>query len=265
MKKFIKSNWFKISILLILIISISAAFLLYSQKSSLKNVKVTSTFAKDGNIFIEYENGKEKQVTFSGLDDQPSLSSDLKQIVFLRNIPGKVYTKDLLSENPNSLNLPGLVGNDENGDFLILKQIFLLDINNLSEKKIFESGIIKDKYIKNGNDFTSTSNIVSGLNNPIFSVDNNKIYFSSVAWATSRAIFSLDINTGQLSYITDGNTLNIITDNKYPNDILVLKHKYYKDTYGSYDHYFVVDPDGKEIKDVGDYDKTPEEIMSNLK
>lgn len=253
-------------IITVLLLTVLCGILLVNYRKPAEEIsKITSTFSKNGNIFISYENGKEKQVTFSGLDDQPSLSSNLKKIVFLRNIPGKVYTKNLVSDNLNNLNLPGLVDNDENGDYLVFKQIILLDINDLSEKNIFESGIIKDKYIKNGNPFTNIFDVISFINNPLFSEDGSKIYFSSVAWATSRAIFSIDINTEQLSYITDGNSLDIITEGKYIGNILVNKHKYFKDTYGSYDHYFVIDRDGNEIKDVGDWDKTPEEIIFNLK
>lgn len=265
MKKFIKENWFKIGVLLILVIALCGIFFANHKKPAEEISKITNTHVKNGNIFIDYENGKEKQVTFSGLDDQPSLSSDLKKIVFLRNIPGKVYANNLTGNNLNNIKLPGITGNDENGDYLILEQIVLLNISDLSEKTIFKSGIIKDKYIQNGNDFTNIFDVISGLNSPLFSADNNKIYFSSAAWATSNAIFSVDINSGQLSYITDGNSLNIIADNKYNNDILVLKHKYYEDTDGSYDHYYIIDQDGNEIKDVGGYDKTPEEVISSLK
>lgn len=265
MKKFIKENWFKISILLILIIALCGIFFINYRKPAEEISKITNTSVKNGNIFIGYENGKEKQITFSGLDDQPSLSTDFKKIVFLRNIPGKVYIDNIISDNKNGLSFPGLADKDENGDSLIFNQIIILDLNNFSEKNIFESGVIKGRYISNGDAFTQIFDIISFIDNPIFSVDNNKIYFNSMAWATSGAIFSIDINTNQLSFVTPGNSLNIITQGKYIGNILVNKHKYFKDANGSYDHYFVVDSSGEEIKDVGDYDKTPEEIMFNLK
>jgi hypothetical protein len=262
MKIFIQKNWFKISILLILIIALYGYFFINSNKPIIENSKVVSTFTENGNVFIKYQNDKAKQVTFSGLDEQPSLSYDLKKIVFLRNIPGKVYINESLL---NDVQLPGLVGSDKNGDYVNLGQIFILDLDDMSEQKIFDSGIVKDKYIKNGKKFTDVFDIISFINNSFFSIDNNKIYFKSAAWATSEAVFSVDVNTEQMAFISDGNSLNLIKEGSFTGNLLISKHKYFKDANGSYDHYFVIDDNGQEIKDVGNFSKTPEEILSSLK
>lgn len=262
--KFIKENWFKLGILLILVISLISFLYIYvnSHRENSNEIKeVASVFENGGNIFLKYKNNETKQLTFSGLDEQPYLSYDKKMVVLLRSIPGKVYTGSLLSYGNK---LPGLIANDENGSYLNYKQIFVLNLSDLKEQKIFDSGKI-DGNLTNGDKFLNVFNIISGISDPVFSLDDNKVFFMSAAWATSNAIFSVNLNTGQLSYITDGNSLGVLRSGEFKGEIVVLKHKYFKDVAGSYDHYFVVDDNGNEIKDVGDWDSISDAIITNLK
>ena len=214
--------------------------------------QIEDVFDNEGNIFLKYTDGQEKQLTFTGIDEQVSLSSDNKKIVFLRNIPGKVNIEAFYE---NDLEFSGLTTDQVN-----LSQILVLDLNSMKEEKIFDAGIIKDKYIKNGSNFTDNFNVISDIYHPIFSLDGGKVYFMSSAWATSAAIFSVDINTGQIAFISDGNALDVIREGVFAGGLLVQKHKYFKDVGGSYDHYFVIDDDGNEIKDVGNYGKDEKDI-----
>jgi hypothetical protein len=99
--------------------------------------------------------------------------------------------------------------------------------------------------------------VIAGISNPQFSVDLSKVYFQSVAWATSMAIHAVDIRTGKEKFICPGNDVKVIQSGKWKGDLVVLMHKYKgAPLYGSYDHYFIVDGNGKELKDMGeDYEE----------
>lgn len=95
--------------------------------------------------------------------------------------------------------------------------------------------------------------VIAGINNPQFSPDLDKVYFQSSAWAVSEAIHVVDLKTGQERYLCPGNGMKVIPSGQYRGDLIVEKHKYYgPPNYGSYDHYYIVDTNGKELRDLGE-------------
>ena len=94
----------------------------FSSENLIK-ASISNVYAKNGNIFASYDNGKTKQLTFTSKDSSPYLSSDARKIVFLRDVEAHV--------------------NSPEGD-IIFNQIWMLDLDDLSEKKIFKSGYIKE-------------------------------------------------------------------------------------------------------------------------
>lgn len=96
-------------------------------------------------------------------------------------------------------------------------------------------------------------NEICDIENPRFSPDKTKVYFESSAWATSGAVHIVDLKTGKEKFVCDANGYQVVDSGKYSGDIIVNKHKYYKGPDGgSYDHYFVVDENGKELLDLGE-------------
>ncbi len=95
--------------------------------------------------------------------------------------------------------------------------------------------------------------VIAFIQNPQFSLDKKKIYFMSAAWATSYSIHVVDIETKNEHFVCDGNSLKVIQSGLYAGDLIVNKYKYYgAPNYGSYDDYYIVTPEGQEIKDIGD-------------
>jgi dipeptidyl aminopeptidase/acylaminoacyl peptidase len=93
------------------------------------------------------------------------------------------------------------------------------------------------------------------INNPLFALDSKAVYFQTFAWATSNAIHFIDLNTNKQHFVTSGNSLQLVPSGKYKGYIIVLKHKYYKKTDGSYEDFCLVSPKGKEIKSLGQAQK----------
>lgn len=102
-------------------------------------------------------------------------------------------------------------------------------------------------------DEKNVENEVCNIGNPRFSLDRSKVYFESSAWATSDAIHVVDLKTGKEKFLCPGNGLKVIKFGKFKGDFITTMHKYYgPPNYGSYDHNFVVDENGKELLDLGD-------------
>lgn len=161
---------------------------------------------------IYYDNGQEKtQLTTLGSDSQPALAPDGKHLVFIRQLPQNERTELWLMDSGGN-NAQAIVLSQENAD---------------SEKNLTE------------------------LNNPLFALNSNAVYFMSAAWVTSNAIHIIDLNTHEQHFVTDGNSLELVPSGKYKGYLIVSKHKYHKGG-GSYDDYWLVSPQGKEIKSLGD-------------
>ncbi|GEM_PF-6850883 len=101
-------------------------------------------------------------------------------------------------------------------------------------------------------DAQEMENEICDIESPQFSLDKSRVYFESSAWATSGAIHVVDLKNGKEKYLCPGNGLQVIGSGKYKGDIVTSMHKYRGGEGGSYDHFFVVGPDGKELKDLGE-------------
>jgi hypothetical protein len=85
-----------------------------------------------------------------------------------------------------------------------------------------------------------------GFSNLALSPDGRTLYFLAFAWATSSAIHAMNLSTGAVSFVSPGNEILLIRNGEYRGDLVVQKHKYLVGG-GSYDQYWVVTPNGKEL------------------
>lgn len=172
---------------------------------------------KEKNIFLIFEDGEQKQITDMHVDTLAVLSVDNKLLAFIRSTNGPLI----------DAGMPDVENNE----------ILLYDIKT---QKL--DVIVRSK--NNGN----PEYVLAGLCNINFSPDSRYIFFeSSASWATSNAIHRYDLSTKEEKFVTDGNSLKVIMKGKYKGYLIVNKHKYYKKG-GSYDFDWLVDKDGKEIK-----------------
>lgn len=111
----------------------------------------------------------------------------------------------------------------------------------------------KERLLVACQDAEKMENEICDIHNPQFSPDRSKVYFESSAWAVSGTIHMVDLNTGKERYVCPGDGLKVLRSGKYKGDFLTTMHKYYgPPNYGSYDHVFIVDDRGKELKDLGE-------------
>ena len=183
--------------------------------------KAQSVFAKDGNVFIRHSPGQTKQLTTLGCDSQPSLSPDRTRVAFVRRTPGKTVQTSLSDTEATEL---WVVNSDG------------------KQPELLVSGKEDEDPKRSLADFSS----------PQFSPDGRRIYFMSVGWVTSGAVHVVDIQSKRESFVSPGNTLDVIQKGKYRGYLIAQKHKYFFGAkVGSYDHYWLLTPNGKEIRRIG--------------
>jgi len=183
--------------------------------------KAQSVFVKDGNICLKNRSGQTKQLTTSGRDYRPILSSDRRRIAFLRRTPGKTVQTPL--------------GNTE------ATELWLVD-NDGEHLELLVSG-------KEGDD---PKTILADFSWPQFSPDGQRIYFLSTGWVTSGAVHVVDIQSRRESFVSPGNTLEVIQKGRYRGYLIVQEHKYRVGAkVGSYDDYWLLTPTGTEIRHIG--------------
>jgi len=88
---------------------------------------------------------------------------------------------------------------------------------------------------------------------PKFDPDAKRVYFIAGAWATSGAIYILDLETREVKFFTDGNVFAVLHGAPHRGKLLVSKHRYHgAPNYGSYDHLWLVSPTGEVGEDFGE-------------
>jgi len=183
-------------------------------------------FTKNGNIYLKDNPDKFVQMTASGQDYAPSLSQNGKLIAFVRNTPN-------------------LVVNTGSGD-VSSTELWLLNIETQ-----------KTELLVKGKENKQIKKTLAGFESPRFSPDSRSIYFISAAWATSGSIQKIEIDTKKIQFLTDGITLEVISNkgNKYNGFLLVDKAliKFDKDgeSLGRDDYLWLISPNGKPVKEIG--------------
>lgn len=87
---------------------------------------------------------------------------------------------------------------------------------------------------------------LTGLANPLFSLDGGYVYFSSSDASPNRnAVHQVSLRSGVVRFIVNGFALKLIRTGPYRGYLLVQTHRYYdRPQGGSYNPVFVIRPDG---------------------
>ncbi|MBZ5590032.1 MAG: hypothetical protein LAO05_15870 [Acidobacteriia bacterium] len=180
--------------------------------------------SEQGNIWITASSpGSRVQLTRTGRDRDPSLSSDHSLVVFVRGTPGK--------------NVDGPVGEAE------ATELWLVHADG-REPRLLVSG---------GTHEGSNGVPVADFRSPQFSPDGAQVYFLSIAAVVSGAVYTVDLKGQRLREVCAANSLRVVRQGTYAGDLIVQQHRYYLGG-GSYDWVFLVKPDGSEIGTLGDGD-----------
>ena len=175
---------------------------------------------KDGNIQFTDKSGKTTALTSSGRDSAPVLAPDGKWVAFVRKVEGKKIATGSDEMDPTELWQVRVDG----------KEPSLLLRCRESEKP---------------------ESVIAAFESLQFSTDGKLIYFVSPASATSGAVHVVDTTNRKERYLFAGNNLKLLPSGEYKDCLLVQQHRYFIGG-GSYDWFWLLRTDGKEVGPVGE-------------
>ena len=179
-----------------------------------------SVSVKDGNIQFTDKSGQTTALTSSGRDSQPVLAPDGKWVVFVRKVDGKKIATGSDEVDPSEL---WQVRTDGKEAMLLLKC----------------------------RDSEKPEGIIAAFESLQFSTNGKLVYFVTPAWAVSGAVHVVDTTNRKERYLFPGSDVKAVPSGEYKDCLLVLQHRYFLGG-GSYDWYWLLRPDGKEVGPVGE-------------
>jgi dipeptidyl aminopeptidase/acylaminoacyl peptidase len=174
----------------------------------------------NGNIQFTDKSGQTTALTATGRDSDPVLAPDGKWVAFVRKIDGKKVASGSDEMDPTEL---WQVRADGKEPTMLVR---------CRESQKMES-------------------LIAGFENLQFSANGKLLYFVTPAWATSGAVHVVDTTNRKERYLFPGNNLKIVTGGEYKDCLLVQQHRYFIGG-GSYDWFWLLRPDGKEVGPVGE-------------
>jgi WD40-like Beta Propeller Repeat len=175
---------------------------------------------KDGNVVFAGTSGEVKTLTTSGHDSDPALSPDRNWIVFVRAIPGKKISTG--SGDADATELWQIRADGKEATALVRSK----------ESDKMET-------------------ILGGFSKLQFSSNGKLVYFLSEAWATSGALHVVDIANGKEHFVCPALEFEVVPSGEYKDCLLVQQHRYFIGG-GSYDWFWLLRSDGKEVGPVGE-------------
>jgi dipeptidyl aminopeptidase/acylaminoacyl peptidase len=181
-------------------------------------------FSKDGNLYFRDAHSPPVQLTGTGRDPGSRLSPDGNRILFVRDTPDRTVSTGA-------------------GD-VAAGELWLATV---------ATG--KAELLAQGKEDPAIEKTLAGFESPCFSPDSRFVYFMSAAWATSGSIQKLSLETKQVRFMTDGNSLAVIPSGKYQGHLLVdravIKFDNKGESLGRDLYLWLVSPEGKLLREIG--------------
>jgi WD40 repeat protein len=195
------------------------------------HVSAQTVAVQDGNIQFTDKAGKTIALTSSGRDSGAVLAPDGKWVAFVRKVEGK--------------KIP--TGSDE------------VDPTELWQVRVDGK---EPTMLLRCRESDKVESLIGGFENLQFSTNGKLLYFVTPAWATSGAVHVVDTTNRKERYLFPGNDLRVVTAGEYKDCLLVQQHRYFIGG-GSYDWFWLLRPDGKEVGPVGEDTSTFEATYLN--
>ncbi len=172
---------------------------------------------REGNIYLQTNTG-ERQLTFSGRDDDPSLAPSGRSVVFVRHSAG--------GGNASSK----------------ADSVVVIDTDATRPRVLLEGPLLLG------------DRRFSSIGSPQFSPDERHLYFVIGDYAaTTGAVVEVPVGTTSLRLVTEGLSCTVVGGGKYKGDLLIRQRRFkLSGTY--YYSIFLFTPQGRELGLVGDGD-----------
>lgn len=190
-----------------------------------------SVHTSDGDLFIVAEDGGFRQLTTTHDVRDPVLSGDGKAVAFVRD--------------------PAVATLGGDGEVPDASEVWIMDAIG-GEPRLL---------VANQPSETPEANLTA-FNGLAFTSDGKALYFLAAAWVTSDALHRVDLADGKRHYLTGANSVEVLASGKYAVHLVITKHQYYPGG-GSHEPYWLVTPEGKGVKELGDSEAEVEAFLSD--
>lgn len=174
------------------------------------------TFAKEGNIFVRLEDGKERQLTFTLSDEKTNLIDSRDLVIFVRN-------EKVVQEQKEYYR----------------KKIMTVGINDFLEKEISSQKPYKDGV-------NNTTEIIR-VDNPSVSSDGNYLFFLANHTSTTSQLIKLEISSGKWILLFSAEEYELLNSGLFKDYFLIGRNE--PGAAGQMIYYYLVDQTGKKVKE----------------
>jgi hypothetical protein len=134
---------------------------------------------------------------------------------------------------------------------VLFNELWVVNIQSNDKQLVASSLNLPSPYNKG-----ESTLIQTGQNAPLFATDDSRLYFMTGEWVTSSAILYYDTVDKNIKFLSAGDGLGVVTKGKYSGSVITNIHKYYSaPQYGSYDDFYILNANGKELADVGTWEQ----------
>jgi len=193
---------------------------------------------KEGDLYLKIQDN-EIRLTHTGLNKSPIIHPGGEWIYYIKTTEAK-NNGDMGSVDPPI----GYIGN-----YVFKEEIWRMKISGEGKSFVYKSSRSPEP--------NQTWYTLSSIDNIQFSPSGDKIYFQSDPYTVTGTIWVMESDGSNAQLMSSGHSIRIIesntdgTDNRYKGYLIIQQHRYF--TFGgSYDWYWLFDPDFKKIGPIGD-------------
>ena len=211
-------------------------FIFASAKNNADSIQCPRVFTEDGNLYYSEDDKGRLQLTDSGRDQEPALHPDGKWVYFVRSFEGHFVDEQFYP-----------IEGKEPKDGMLKEELWRINVDGSNSKMLYQNTTAAIDH--------SSGYAYASLGNIQMSPKGDRIYFETAQWVTSAALHVMDPDGSNEKMLGGGNETKIILStridsDKYEGYIVTNQHRHYLFG-GSYNWYWLYDPDWNEIGPLG--------------
>jgi hypothetical protein len=140
--------------------------------------------------------------------------------------------------------------------------LWVANIDGTNARQVVDLANSRAKLVDGETDLIPSEALFS----PSFSADGRLLYFQTDGWATSLALYSVNLRTGAIAFVTDANGYEVISecrDASLVGSLVTYRHSYSEMPLSAVDWYFLLDKNGENRGVIGPTEDNVQRFLIN--